>query len=77
MRTANTHQLKAGEVVVRHGSRFRLITRNERGSVVWFTTEYLGPSVKGGYEAIPKHQRGEWTIQGNERALWSVEEQQS
>jgi hypothetical protein len=75
-RTRNTHELKTGDVVLCHGSFFRLATRNEagpdrHGTTVWFTTQYLG-AADGFKEEIPAHWRADWTIQGNERANWSV-----
>lgn len=77
----NTTQLRVGNIVHCHGSRFELIERNDDTPdsprpVVWFRTKYLGPvRYRTGEtcEVIPMHWREDWIVQGNKLATWGVE----
>ena len=86
--TRPTYALQNGDIVNVHGCRFLLSDKRPilgcRGEPVdvsscVFATEYVGP-ITPDRDPIAEHGpygrmmvRGEWTIQGNAYAYWSVE----
>ena len=85
--TRPTYALQEGDIVWAHGCRLRLHSKRAIGhlyrdmdlSACAFSTEYVGPTAPD-RDPIAEHGpygrmmvRGEWTIQGNARASWTVE----
>lgn len=79
--TANTHQLKEGDVIVNYGVYFQLLDRKtypmrdsdcpeKQGECVTFTTKCVGSTVSG--DVFPMHWRNDYTVQGNKMATWAV-----
>lgn len=79
--TANTHELKSGDVVMNYGVYFLLLDRKTypmraddcpvlQGECVTFTTKCVGSTVSG--DVFPMSWRKDFTIQGNKMATWAV-----
>ena len=84
-----TYAIQNGDVVHRYGCRFLVSDKRRTYHGMWepldisgcaFKTEYVGP-VTTDFDPIAEHGNfyggdmvnGRWTIQGNARAMWSVE----
>ena len=72
--TRNTHELQVGDTVATHGSLFELTERfSSTDGCVWFHTRYLGKAYDDAFEpVVERNWHHDWTVQGNERAQWSV-----
>ena len=87
--TKPTYAIQNGDVIHRYGCRFLVSNKRRTYPGMWepldvsgcaFTTEYVGP-VTPDRDPIAEHGNfyggdmvnGRWTIQGNARAMWSVE----
>lgn len=79
--TTNTHELKAGDVVMHYGVFFLLLDRKTypmreddcpelQGECVTFSTKCVGSTVSG--DVFPMHWRKDYTIQGNKLATWAL-----
>lgn len=79
--SANTHELKEGDVIQSHGVYFLLLERktypmrhddcpDRQGECVTFTTSCIGSIVSG--DVFPMHWRKDYTVQGNKMANWAV-----
>lgn len=77
----NTHELKAGDVVLNYGVAFELLERktypmraddcpDRQGDCIVFTTKCVGSTVSG--DVFPMGWRKGYTIQGNKMATWAV-----
>lgn len=86
LESISTHDLKPGDIVLRHGMRLRLngegtVSRshptNEYSPTLWWNAEILNiDDVRADpTHAVPRSwiADGRWTVQGNGLARWTVE----